>query len=64
MRSRIFVRKLAADGVGEGVGDREAQAGAAVGHALEFETWRSLVRTQGLSNRAAADAMARLAEAL
>jgi AcrR family transcriptional regulator len=37
---------------------------AAVGHALEFETWRSLVRTQGLSNRAAADAMARLAEAL
>jgi AcrR family transcriptional regulator len=37
---------------------------AAVGHALEFETWRSLVRTQGLSNRAAADAMARLAETL
>jgi AcrR family transcriptional regulator len=37
---------------------------AAVGHALEFETWRSLVRTQGLSNRAAAEAMARLAEAL
>ncbi|MDX6455653.1 MAG: hypothetical protein QOD48_1760 [Gaiellaceae bacterium] len=37
---------------------------AAVGHALQFETWRSLVRAQGLSNRAAADAMARLAEAL
>ena len=37
---------------------------AAVGHALEFETWRSLVRTQGLTSRAAADAMARLAEAL
>jgi len=37
---------------------------AAVGHALEFETWRSLVRTQGLSNRAAADAMARLVETL
>jgi AcrR family transcriptional regulator len=37
---------------------------AAVGHALDFETWRSLVRTHGLSNRAAADAMARLAETL
>ena len=37
---------------------------AAVGHAVEFETWRSLVRTQGLTSRAAADAMARLAEAL
>ena len=37
---------------------------AAVGHAVEFETWRSLVRTQGLSNRAAAEAMARLAETL
>jgi AcrR family transcriptional regulator len=37
---------------------------AAVGHALEFETWRSLVRTQGMSNRAAAEAMARLAETL
>ena len=37
---------------------------AAVGHALEFETWRSLVRTQGLSNRAAAEAIARLAESL
>ena len=30
---------------------------AAVGHALDFETWRSLVRRQGLTNRAAADAM-------
>jgi AcrR family transcriptional regulator len=37
---------------------------AAVGHALEFETWRSLVRTQGLSIRSAADAMARLVETL
>lgn len=35
---------------------------AAVGHALEFETWRSLVRTQGLSSRAAAEAMTKLAE--
>jgi AcrR family transcriptional regulator len=43
---------------------RRKSVRAAVGHALEFETWRSLVRTQGLSNRAAAEAMARLAETL
>ena len=36
---------------------------AAVGHALEFETWRSLVRSQGLSNAEAADAMVALVEA-
>ncbi len=33
---------------------------AAIGHALEFETWRSLVRRQGLSRAQAVDAMARL----
>jgi AcrR family transcriptional regulator len=33
---------------------------AAVGHALEFETWRSLVRRQGLSREQAVDAMVRL----
>ena len=33
---------------------------AAVGHALEFETWRSLVRRQGLSRKQAVDAMLRL----
>ena len=32
---------------------------AAIGHALEFETWRSLVRRQGLSRTQAVDAMAR-----
>ena len=30
---------------------------AAVGHAVEFETWRSLVRREGLSNAEAAAAM-------
>jgi AcrR family transcriptional regulator len=30
---------------------------AAVGHAAAFETWRSLVRREGLSNAQAADAM-------
>jgi AcrR family transcriptional regulator len=33
---------------------------AAIGHALEFETWRSLVRRQGLSRKRAVDAMTRL----
>ena len=32
---------------------------AAVGHALEFETWRSLVRRQGLSRKQAVEAMVR-----
>jgi AcrR family transcriptional regulator len=32
---------------------------AAIGHAHEFETWRSLVRSQGLSRAQAVDAMAR-----
>ena len=32
----------------------------AIGHALEFETWRSLVRRQGLSRKQAVDAMLRL----
>jgi AcrR family transcriptional regulator len=31
---------------------------AAIGHALEFETWRSLVRGQGLTRAQAVDAMA------
>ena len=34
---------------------------ASIGHALEFETWRSLVRRQGLSRQQAVDAMLRLA---
>jgi AcrR family transcriptional regulator len=33
---------------------------AAIGHALEFETWRSLVRRQSLSRRQAVEAMTRL----
>ena len=33
---------------------------AVIGHALEFETWRSLVRRQGLSRKQAVDAMLRL----
>ena len=43
---------------------RRRRVTAAVGHALEFETWRSLARRQGLSNAEAADAMVALAEAV
>jgi len=35
---------------------------AAIGHALEFETWRSLVRRQRLSRKQAVEAMLRLVE--
>lgn len=37
---------------------------AALGHALEFETWRSLVRRQGLTKRQAIEAMVRLVKAV
>jgi len=39
---------------------RRKSVRAAIGHALEFETWRSLVRRQGLTQTQAVDAMARL----
>ena len=35
---------------------------AAIGHALAFETWRSLVRSQGLSRKQAVDAMLRFVQ--
>ena len=37
---------------------------AAVGHALDFEAWRSLVRRQGLSQKQAVDTMVALVDAL
>ena len=49
-----------ADDLAEGFPPRRA-ARAAIGHALEFETWRSLVRRQRLSRPSAVDAMVRLA---
>jgi AcrR family transcriptional regulator len=39
---------------------RRKSVRAAIGHALEFETWRSLVRRQSLSRTQAVDAMTRL----
>ena len=43
---------------------RRKSVRAAIGHALEFETWRSLVRRQGLSPTQAVDAMTRLVSSL
>jgi len=42
-------------------GRRRALAAAAIGHALAFPTWRSLVREQGLSDSEAVELMAALA---
>jgi AcrR family transcriptional regulator len=47
-----------ADAVAQGW-PRRKSVRAAIGHALDFETWRSLVRRQGLSQAQAVDAMAR-----
>lgn len=41
-------------------GDRLALVRAAIGHALDFETWRSLARRQGLSDEQAVALMVRL----
>ena len=41
-------------------GARRRRVRAAVGHALSFPTWRSLVREQGLNRREAVDLMAKL----
>jgi len=41
-------------------GPRRGLTRAVIGHAVEFETWRSLVRRQGLDDLAAADLMVEL----
>jgi len=51
------------DGAARGWPRRKAVR-AAIGHALEFETWRSLVRRHGLSQAQAVDTMARLVSGL
>ena len=45
-------------------GHRRNLLRAVIGHALEFETWRSLTRRQGLTDEEAVEAMARLARAV
>jgi hypothetical protein len=56
-----FAGELAAfaDAVARGWARRKPVR-AAIGHALEFETWRSLVQRQRLSRSQAVDAMTRL----
>jgi AcrR family transcriptional regulator len=50
---------------GWGVGDeRLALLMAALGHALDFQTWHSLVRQQGLSDEQAVEAMAGMVRCL
>jgi AcrR family transcriptional regulator len=41
-------------------GERRVLLEATIGHALDFETWRSLVRRQGLSDEQAIDLMMQL----
>lgn len=53
-------RELALGSLGGALADgrpRRKAVRAAIGHALEFETWRSLTRRQGLSRKQAIDAM-------
>ena len=64
---RMQARLDAADAIAEMLMDGRALRGArrrrvraAIGHALEFETWRSLVRRQGLSTDDAVDVVAGL----
>jgi hypothetical protein len=44
-------------------GAARARVAAAIGHALAFSTWRSLVRDQDLSDEQAAELMSRLVAA-
>jgi AcrR family transcriptional regulator len=60
---RVALRNEALAGATKALGQgwpRRKAVLAAIGHALEFETWRSLVRRQGLSQAQAVDAMLRL----
>ena len=56
---RLSHLETLADAVSHGW-PRRKSVRAAIGHGLEFETWRSLVRRQGLSRTQAVDAMTRL----
>jgi AcrR family transcriptional regulator len=52
-----------ADGLARGR-PRRRSVRAAIGHALAFETWRSLVRREGLTRAQAVDAMVKLVAAV
>jgi AcrR family transcriptional regulator len=59
VRRRTSHLATLADAVSRGW-PRRKTVRATIGHALEFETWRSLVRRQGLTRAQAVAAMARL----
>jgi AcrR family transcriptional regulator len=48
----------------EARGERAVRLRAVIAHATDFATWRSLVRTQGLSDAVTAELMVRLARAV
>ena len=62
VRAEMAARFAGVAAAVSGAWPRRKTVRAAIGHALEFETWRSLVRRQGLSRAQAVDAMARLVE--
>jgi hypothetical protein len=45
-------------------GRRRKRLQAVIGHAIKFETWRSLARQEGLDDSEAADLMVSLARAV
>jgi AcrR family transcriptional regulator len=61
---RVWIASVA-DALAAGTprGKARVRVRAAVGHALEFETWRSLTREQGLDQDEAIDLMTRLIQA-
>jgi AcrR family transcriptional regulator len=63
IRHRGAWRPALRDRLSSGLPRRKAVR-ASIGHALEFETWRSLTRRQGLSRRAAVDAMLALVDSV
>src|SRR6185437_543573 len=58
-----YIGKLRKDLVERWGGPAASRAGlaAAIGHALRFDTWRSLARSEGLADREAAELMVNLA---
>jgi AcrR family transcriptional regulator len=57
--TRAAALRAVANGLARGFPGRRIVR-AAIGHALDFETWRSLVRRQGLTRHRAVEAMVRL----
>jgi AcrR family transcriptional regulator len=62
-REREASLEAVADLLAEPFGRRRKLVRAAVGHAIQFETWRSLVRREGLSQQQAVSAMVDLVAA-